>query len=64
MFKEYYLPITAVKITRENFHELTLLDDADGVLECGLEECLGDWFFDGTNGYELMAGNVNLIPRE
>ncbi len=61
MLKPYYLKIYAVRITRQNFKRLKVLDIGDGVLECGIEECEGDWFVDGTNGYELMPGNTTLL---
>lgn len=63
MLKPYYIEIRAVRITRKNYKELKELDTGDGVLECGIEECEGDWFIEGVNGYELMPGNTTLISR-
>jgi len=62
MLKPYYLEIKAVRITRKNYQELKKLDTGDGVLDCGIEECEGDWFTEGTNGFEIMPGNITLIP--
>jgi len=63
MLKPYYYKVQAVKITRKNYQKLKELDSADGVLDEGhFEDFEGDWFVNGTNGYEIWAGNLPLIP--
>ncbi len=65
MFEEYYLEVRAIRITRKNYQQLKELDIADDILgECSFEDCEGDWFAEGTNGYELIPGNTTLIPRQ
>ena len=63
MLKPYYLKLQAIRITRQNYQKLKDLDTGDGVLnEDSFENLEGDWFIEGTNGYEVMSGNVVLIP--
>lgn len=63
MLKLYYLKIRAVKITQKNYQKLKELDTADGVLDEGVfEDFEGDWFAEGTNGYQILPRHTNLIP--
>ncbi len=65
LMKLYYRELRAVRITRKNYPALKELDVGDGVLSegvCTFEEVEGDWFVETEVGYEVMAGNVILIP--
>ena len=62
MLKLYYREVKAIRITRGNFQKLKKLDEGDGVLEEGIECVVGDWFVETDSGFEVMAGNVSLIP--
>lgn len=63
MLKPHYLKVQAVKITKSNYRKLKETDIGDGVLKEGeFEDYEGDWFVLGTNGYEVMSGNIDLVP--
>ncbi len=65
MLKPYYRKLKAVRITQKNYSALKKLDAGEGVLSTtnsNFEDIRGDWFVQTECGYELISGNIHLIP--
>ena len=60
-----YQKIKAIRITRENFEDLKVMETGFGVLaDAKIEDVEGEWFIDAEGGFQLMPGWVKLFHAE